>query len=155
MHAGVRPEVNGREADVPGGPADALTWSDEHHPDRPGRGSLVFHGDKSPLRGAYPRTADGAPLNGASFRSGYTVETFLKLPADWDGGRTPGQGCSADEAAVARNPSTTATGLTTLGPPWLLGGYGYGGKIDQIMYGWIGDVRAVDRALPVRAFMSS
>ena len=56
---------------------------------------------------------------------------------------------------VARNPSTPATGLTTLGLPWLLGGYEYGGKIDQIMHGWIGDVRLVDRALPVRDFMSS
>ncbi|GAA0919240.1 MULTISPECIES: LamG-like jellyroll fold domain-containing protein [Streptomyces violaceusniger group] len=211
---------------VPGSPADALSWSDEHHPDQPGHGSLSFHGDKSPLRGAYLRTADGAPLNGATFRSGYTVEAFLKLPADWDGGRNAWSGLlgrrgpsgqagktggdmeepvvtlslsdghglqwavyplNEDGAVtnwshelplntwwhaavvndgrhttmyvngcpVARNPSTPANGLTTLGLPWLLGGYEYGGKIDQIMYGWIGDVRVVDRALPVGDFMSS
>ncbi|WP_051573025.1 hypothetical protein [Streptomyces sp. PRh5] len=78
---------------------------------------------------------------------------------------TPGRDCSADTAPaakpyvngcpVARNPSTPANGLTTLGLPWLMGGYEYGGKIDQIMYGWIGDVRVVDRALPVGDFMSS
>ncbi|KUL48669.1 hypothetical protein ADL28_28315 [Streptomyces violaceusniger] len=54
---------------------------------------------------------------------------------------------------VARDPSTPATGLTTLGLLRLLGGYEYGGKIDQIMHGWIGDVRLVDRALPVRDFI--
>ncbi|MGO4759412.1 LamG-like jellyroll fold domain-containing protein, partial [Streptomyces sp. 2MCAF27] len=60
-----------------------------------------------------------------------------------------------DGCPVARNPSTVATGLATLGLPWLLGGYEYGGKIDQVMNGWIGDVRVVDRALAVRDFMSA
>ncbi|NUS83419.1 MAG: Tat pathway signal sequence domain protein [Streptomyces sp.] len=211
---------------VDGSPADALTWSDEYHPDQPGHGSLAFHGDKPPLRGAYLRTADGAPLNGATFRSGYTVEAFLKLPADWDSGHSAWSallsrrgrsgdagktGGDTDEPVVtlslsdghalqwavypqnqdgavtnwshelplntwwhaavvndgrhttmyvdgcpvARNPSTVATGLATLGLPWLLGGYEYGGKIDQVMNGWIGDVRVVDRALAVRDFMSA
>ncbi|ADI06281.1 hypothetical protein SBI_03160 [Streptomyces bingchenggensis BCW-1] len=209
---------------VDGSPATALTWSDEYHPDQPGHGSLAFHGDKPPLRGAYLRTADGAPLSGETFRSGYTVEAFLKLPADWDSGHnawsallsrrgrsgdagktggdtdepvvtlslSDGHGLQwavyplnqdgavtnwshelplntwwhaavvndgrhttmyVDGCPVARNPSTVATGLTTLGLPWLLGGYEYGGKIDQVMNGWIGDVRVVDRALAVRDFM--
>ncbi|MFE5917491.1 LamG-like jellyroll fold domain-containing protein [Streptomyces sp. NPDC056468] len=200
-----------------------LGWSPDHHPDQPGHGSLEFQGYKSPLKGAYLRTVDGAPLNAATFRSGYTVEAFYRVPADWDAshhawaglvGRTgtggaagktegdpdeplatlslsdgPGpqwavrplnqQGIATnwgDETAretwwhvavvndgrhttlyvqgcpVARNPHATAIGLTSVGLPWLLGGYEYGGKIDQILYGRLGDVRIVARALPVTSF---
>ncbi|MFJ8629956.1 LamG-like jellyroll fold domain-containing protein [Streptomyces sp. NPDC093568] len=202
-----------------------LGWSDDHHPDQPGHGSLEFQGFKSPLRGAYLRTVDGAPLNSATFRDGYTIEAFYWLPADWDAshnawaglvsrtgtggaaGKTeddpdeplatlslsdgPGpqwavrplnqQGIATnwgDETAretwwhvavvndgrhttmyvqgcpVARNPHSTAIGLTTVGLPWLLGGYEYGGRIDQILYGRLGDVRIVERALPVTSFMT-
>ncbi|WP_412566373.1 hypothetical protein [Streptomyces europaeiscabiei] len=58
---------------------------------------------------------------------------------------------------MARNPSTRSTGLTALGLPWLLGGYGYGyaGKIDQILHGWIGDVRIAERALALAEFMDA
>lgn len=59
------------------------------------------------------------------------------------------QGCP-----VARNPHTSASGLTSLGLPWLLGGYEYAGKIDQILHGLLGDVRIVERALPVTSFMN-
>lgn len=38
-----------------------LNWSSDHHPDQPGHGSLEFTGYKSPLKGAYLRTVDGAP----------------------------------------------------------------------------------------------
>lgn len=202
-----------------------LGWSADHHPDQPGHGSLEFQGYKSPLRGAYLRTVDGAPLNSATFRGGYTVEAFYRLPADWDAshhawaglvsrtgtggaaGKTEGdpdeplatlslsdgpgpqwavrplnqQGIATnwgDETAretwwhvavvndgrhttlyvqgcpVARNPHATAIGLTSVGLPWLLGGYEYGGKIDQILYGRLGDVRIVARALPVTSFMN-
>ncbi|MFE9443908.1 LamG-like jellyroll fold domain-containing protein [Streptomyces sp. NPDC006602] len=202
-----------------------LTWSSDHHPDQPGHGSLEFHGFKSPLKGAYLRTVDGAPLNSATFKSGYTIEAFYRLPADWDpshnawgglvsrtgtggaAGKTeddpdeplatlslsdgPGpqwavrplnqQGIATnwgDETAreawwhvavvndgshttmyvqgcpVARNPTAPAVGLTSVGLPWLLGGYEYGGTIDQILYGRLGDVRIVERALPVTAFMN-
>lgn len=209
---------------VPGSPARSLTWSSAHHPDQPGHGSLYFHGNKPPLQGAYLRTATGAPLNDASFPSGYTVEAFYQLPEDWDAshhawgallsrtgtggaaGKTeddpdeplatlslsdgPGpqwavrplnqQGIATnwgDETApgrwwhlavvndgshttmyvqgcpVARNPHAAATGLTSLGLPWLLGGYEYAGRIDQVLYGRLGDVRVADRALPVSEFM--
>nr|WP_203729748.1 LamG-like jellyroll fold domain-containing protein [Streptomyces sp. SID12501] len=205
--------------------AAALTWSSDHHPDQPGHGSLEFQGYKSPLKGAYLRTVDGAPLNSATFKAGYTIEAFYRLPADWDpahhawaglvsrtgtggaAGKTaddpdeplatlslsdgPGpqwavrplnqQGIATnwgDETArevwwhvavvndgrhttlyvqgcpVARNPHATAVGLTSVGLPWLLGGYEYAGKIDQILHGRLGDVRIVERALPVSAFMN-
>ena len=202
-----------------------LGWSADHHPDQPGHGSLEFQGFKSPLKGAYLRTVDGAPLNSATFGGGYTIEAFYRLPADWDPshnawsglvGRT-GTGGAASKTAddpdeplatlslsndrepqwamrplnqegiatnwgqetpletwwhlavvndgehttlyvegcpVVRNPKAPAVGITSVGLPWLLGGYEYGGQIDQILYGRLGDVRIVARALPVTSFMN-
>ncbi|MEU6654611.1 LamG-like jellyroll fold domain-containing protein [Streptomyces sp. NPDC046900] len=203
----------------------SLTWSSDHHPDQPGHGSLRFQGYKSPLRGAYLRTVDGAPLNTATFSRGYTIEAFYKVPEDWDASHNAwaglvsrtGTGGAAgktqddpdeplatlslsdgpgpqwavrplnqegivtnwgDETAretwwhlavvndsghttmyvqgcpVARNPDARTVGLASVGLPWLLGGYEYGGRIDQIHHGWLGDVRIVDRALPVSQFMN-
>jgi hypothetical protein len=54
---------------------------------------------------------------------------------------------------VVDNPSTTAAGLTQLGLQWALGGYEYGGVINQIFHGWIGDIRIVNRPLTVTEFM--
>ncbi|MFF3327948.1 LamG-like jellyroll fold domain-containing protein [Streptomyces sp. NPDC002888] len=203
----------------------ALTWSSDHHPDQPGHGSLEFQGFKSPLKGAYLRTVDGAPLNATTFKDGYTVEAFYRLPADWDPdhhawsgivsrtGTGGAAGKTADDpdeplatlslsndrepqwaarplnqegiatnwgqetpletwwhlavvndgthttlyvegCPVVRNPKAAAAGLTSVGLPWLLGGYEYAGKIDQILHGRLGDVRIVARALPVTSFMN-
>ncbi|WP_406274081.1 hypothetical protein OH779_38530 [Actinacidiphila glaucinigra] len=33
---------------VPGTAADALTWSDDHHPDQPAHASLKFAGGRNP-----------------------------------------------------------------------------------------------------------
>jgi hypothetical protein len=202
-----------------------LNWSSDHHPDQPGHGSLEFTGYKSPLKGAYLRTVDGAPLNSATFKRGYTIEAFYRLPADWDPDHNAwsgvvsrtGTGGAAGKTAddpdeplatlslsndrepqwavrplnqegiasnwgqetpletwwhlavvndgkhttlyvegcpVVRNPTATAVGLTSVGLPWLLGGYEYAGKIDQILHGRLGDVRIVERALPVTSFMN-
>ena len=60
-----------------------------------------------------------------------------------------------DGCEVARNPSQPAQGLVTLNLPWMLGGYEYSGTINAIFYGGIGDVRIVDRALPISQFMIS
>ncbi len=70
----------------PGSGQDALRFTHEHHRDAPGHGSLFFDGAKNPARGAYLRTVDGAPLNGATFRRGYTIEAFVKLPATFTDG---------------------------------------------------------------------
>ncbi|MFF5493421.1 LamG-like jellyroll fold domain-containing protein [Streptomyces aquilus] len=202
-----------------------LGWSADHHPDQPGHGSLEFQGYKSPLKGAYLRTVDGAPLNSATFKAGYTIEAFYRLPADWDpdhhawsgivsrtgtGGAAGKTGDDPDEplatlslsndrepqwamrplnqegiatnwgqetpletwwhlaivndgrhttlyvegCPVVRNPKAAAIGITSVGLPWLLGGYEYGGKIDQILHGRLGDVRIAERALPVTSFMN-
>ena len=203
----------------------ALTWSSDHHPDQPGHGSLEFQGFKSPLKGAYLKTADGAPLNSATFKDGYTIEAFYRLPADWDPdhhawsgivsrtGTGGAAGKTADDpdeplatlslsndrepqwamrplnqqgiatnwgqetpletwwhlavvndgkhttlyvegCPVVRNPKAAAIGISSVGLPWLLGGYEYAGKIDQILHGRLGDVRIVSRALPVTSFMN-
>ncbi|MFI1731562.1 LamG-like jellyroll fold domain-containing protein [Streptomyces acidicola] len=202
-----------------------LGWSPDHHPDQPGHGSLEFQGYKSPLKGAYLRTVDGAPLNSATFDNGYTIEAFYRLPADWNPSHhawsglvsRTGTGGAAGKTAddpdeplatlslsndrepqwamrplnqqgiasnwgqetpletwwhlavvndgahttlyvegcpVVRNPKAPAIGITSVGLPWLLGGYEYGGRIDQILHGRLGDVRIVERALPVTSFMN-
>jgi hypothetical protein len=46
-----------------------------------------------------------------------------------------------------------AVGITQLALPWALGGYEYGGTINQIFHGWIGDVRIVSRPLRADEFM--
>jgi hypothetical protein len=63
-----------------GGPPDVLTWSADHHDAQPAHASLRFDGRQSPDRGAVLRTGVNAPINGMRFESGYTIETFLKLP---------------------------------------------------------------------------
>ncbi|MEU2745916.1 LamG-like jellyroll fold domain-containing protein [Streptomyces collinus] len=225
--AGTVRDLSGRGNDlslvsVGGG---ALGWSADHHPDQPAHGSLEFQGFKSPLKGAYLRTVDGAPLNAATFEDGYTIEAFYRLPADWDPDHNAwsglvsrtGTGGAAGKTAddpdeplatlslsndrepqwamrplnqqgiatnwgqetpletwwhlavvndgrhttlyvescpVLRNPKASSVGITSVGLRWLLGGYEYGGKIDQIFHGRLGDVRIVARALPVTSFMN-
>jgi hypothetical protein len=71
---------------VAGTAPDALTWSNDHHPDQPGHASLRFVGGRNPLHGAYLTTGDRAPLNAETFNRGYTIEAFLKIPRTWDAG---------------------------------------------------------------------
>ncbi|MHC3469467.1 LamG-like jellyroll fold domain-containing protein [Streptomyces sp. 7R007] len=73
-------------AAVPGTATDALTWSADHHPDQPGHASLKFAGGRNPLHGTYLTTAADAPLNAETFTSGYTIETFVMMPLEWDAG---------------------------------------------------------------------
>ncbi|GIG61627.1 hypothetical protein Lfu02_59990 [Longispora fulva] len=205
--------------------SESLRWTAEHHPDQPTHGSVFLAGGKRPARGSYLRTAEDAPLNAMTFTKGYTVEAFLKLPADargdhaWmgvlsrlgrggDAGRTgddPAEPVAAlaisdglalqwavwplnrdgiatnwghelrperwfhvavvnngrtttmyvDGAKLLRNPSTPSIGLSTVGRPWLIGAGTYDNVVEQGFYGWIGDVRIVDRALPVGSFMNA
>ncbi|MER5181219.1 LamG-like jellyroll fold domain-containing protein [Streptomyces sp. NPDC002896] len=94
---------------VPGSPSGALTWSDAHHPDQPGHGSLRLDGGKPPLRGGYLRTADDAPLNGATFPRGYTIEAFFRLPADWDASRDAWSGILGRAGAAEGSDEPPAT----------------------------------------------
>lgn len=64
---------------------EVLTWSADHHGAQPAHASLRFDGGKAPDRGAVLRAGADAPINGMTFRSGYTIETFLKLPDPFEG----------------------------------------------------------------------
>lgn len=63
----------------------ALTWSAEHHDGQPAHASLRFDGGKGPDRGAVLHTGADAPVNSMTFESGYTIETFIKLPEPFEG----------------------------------------------------------------------
>ncbi len=94
----------------------SLRFASAHHDDQPGFGSLALTGGKK--SGDYLRTVDGAPLDSATFRQGYTVEAFVRIPADFDGdadgfsailsraasakdaGKTPGDAGDPDEPAA-------------------------------------------------------
>lgn len=107
----------------------ALTWSSAHHPDQPGHGSLFFQGGKPPLKGAYLRTVDGAPLNSATLKRGYTIEAFYQLPADWDAshnawaslisrtGTGGGAGKTADDPDEPLATLSLSDGPARSGPP--------------------------------------
>jgi hypothetical protein len=58
-----------------------------------------------------------------------------------------------DGCPVVGNPSTPAVGVAGTGGYWMLGAYHYNRIVEQSFYGWLGDVRVVDRALPVEKFM--
>ncbi|WP_326815573.1 LamG-like jellyroll fold domain-containing protein [Streptomyces sp. NBC_01763] len=203
----------------------ALTWSGDHHTEQPAHASLRFDGGKSPDRGAILTTAAQAPLNNLTFTSGFTIETFIKLPEpfegdhawmgilSWEGrngdaGKTTGWSteeptCSlnvtpehflqfvlyphvqdadptswshalpvgrwthiavvnnghrtvmyVDGSKIVRNPSQPATGIATLGKPFVIGGTQFAEQFGQSFYGWIGDTRIVDRALTPKDFMA-
>ncbi|MFJ4849420.1 MULTISPECIES: LamG-like jellyroll fold domain-containing protein [unclassified Streptomyces] len=72
---------------LPGTADGALTWSADHHPDQPAHASLKFTGGRNPVNGSYLTTGPKAPLNSETFRSGYTIESFVMMPLDWDSGR--------------------------------------------------------------------
>lgn len=94
----------------------SLRFASAHHDDQPGFGSLTLTGGRK--SGDHLRTVDGAPLDAATFRQGYTLEAFVRIPADFDGdadgfsailsraasaedaGKTPGDAGDPDEPAA-------------------------------------------------------
>ncbi|TCM41202.1 LamG-like jellyroll fold domain-containing protein [Kribbella sp. VKM Ac-2568] len=104
---------------LPGSPADSLKASTEHHPDQPAHASWIFAGRKNPARGGYLRTADDAPLNRLTFRSGYTIEAFVKLADDgldhsWEG-LLSRMGTGADAGKTGSDPSEPVVNLAFSG----------------------------------------
>jgi hypothetical protein len=115
----------------------------------------------------------GTPVRRPSHRTGPTGERFC-APPDWperawsaprpwalrpcprrprQSGR-PLRPARAEGCPTVDNPTLVqSTGITQLALPWALGGYEYGGVINQIFHGWVGDVRIVNRPLPVSDFM--
>lgn len=69
------------------GPATVgdVIWSTDKHRLSSAPGSVRFlNSDKTVGRLSAFLTAMGAPVNGRSFWTGYTIEAFVKIPADWD-----------------------------------------------------------------------
>lgn len=61
---------------------------------------------------------------------------------------------SGEGSPTVDNPTLLrSTGITQLALPWALGGYEYGGSINQIFHGWVGDIRIVGRPLSTSEFM--
>lgn len=211
------------------GVATDMTYTREFHPAQPSRGSLFINGsNQNPANGgAYLRTADNAPLNGQTFKNGFTFEAFVRLPADccgdkhaWMGVlsrmgtgldlgltqedlpqeplvtltvspslefqwavatfsnpntltdwsfRTPAMtwyhiavvndGKTSDlyvnGSKDGRNSRSLAVGLQTTGKFWMLGATHWLDSVGQSYYGWLGDVRIVNRPLSVQEFMIS
>jgi len=203
----------------------SLRFSAEHHDDSPSAGSLTLTGGKA--TGDHLRTVDGAPIDTATFRQGYTFEAYLRIPEGYGGGdawssilsqsasaKDAGKATSSgdpDEPAVVltvsgsremqwcvyptsqdgsltnwshelpaatwwhvavvndsqhttmyvdgnpvvRNPTTSNRGLASAGKSWLVGANHYGGKLDHVFPGSIGDVRIVERALKPSEFMNA
>ncbi|MDR3439439.1 metallophosphoesterase [Telmatospirillum sp.] len=69
---------------VNGAQAGDVVWSSDKHALSSAAGSVSFlNTDKTVGRLNAFLTAAGASLNGRSFWSGYTFETFIKIPTDW------------------------------------------------------------------------
>ncbi len=60
-----------------------------------------------------------------------------------------------DSSPLLRNPSTRSNGLATANLPWLVGANHYDNVVEQAFAGHIGEVRIVDRALPVKSFLNA
>jgi hypothetical protein len=109
--------------------------------------TLSLSSGREPQWCVYPLNLTGQSTN---WGQGLPEDTWWHLAVVNDGTRTVMyvEGCPTVD-----NPSTRAVGLTQLNLPWALGGYEYGGSINQIFHGWIGDVRIVSRPLRADEFM--
>ncbi|MGW1624621.1 LamG-like jellyroll fold domain-containing protein [Streptomyces sp. NPDC002172] len=116
-------------------------------PDEP-VATLSLSNDREPQWAMRPLNQEGIATN---WGQETPLETWCHLAVVNDGRHTT---LYVDGCPVVRNPKASAVGITSVGEPWLLGGYTYADKIDQILYGRLGDVRIVSRALPVSSFMT-
>jgi hypothetical protein len=105
------------------GVAGDLVYSADHDPHQPGHASLQLHGSKAnpALAGAYLRTVASAPLNSLTLAAGYTIEAFVRLPADCCGddhawmGILSRMGTGGDAGKTGGDPSEPVGTLTV--PP--------------------------------------
>jgi hypothetical protein len=105
--------------------------------------------------------SDGAELQWAVFptnQNGISTAWGHELPLGrWWHVAVVNDGCHTtmyvEGCPVLRNPKTPSIGLSNPGNGWMLGAYAYNNLVEQGFYGWIGDVRVVERALAVRDFM--
>jgi Concanavalin A-like lectin/glucanases superfamily/Calcineurin-like phosphoesterase len=110
--------------------------------------TFSLSGDREPQWNAYPLNLTYPTTN---WGQGLPEDTWWHLAVVNDGKHTIMyiEGCPTVD-----NPTLIqSTGITQLALPWALGGYEYGGVVNQIFHGWIGDVRIVNRPLSVGEFM--
>jgi hypothetical protein len=109
--------------------------------------TLSLSDGREPQWCVYPLNLDDESTN---WGQGLPEETWWHIAVVNDGKTTKMyvEGCETVD-----NPPTVAAGLVQLALPWALGGYEYGGTINQIFQGWLGDIRVVNRALSVDEFM--
>jgi hypothetical protein len=110
--------------------------------------TFSLSGGREPQWNVYPLNLDGATTN---WGQGLPEDTWWHLAVVNDGEHTVMyvEGCpTVDNPTLIK-----AVGITQLALPWALGGYEYGGSINQIFHGFIGDVRIANRPLRVDEFM--
>ena len=110
--------------------------------------TFSFSNDREPQWNVYPLNLTYPTTN---WGQGLPEDTWWHLAVVNDGKHTVMyiEGCPTVD-----NPTLIqSTGITQLALPWALGGYEYGGAINQIFHGWVGDVRIVNRPLPVGEFL--
>ncbi|MFD5518931.1 LamG-like jellyroll fold domain-containing protein [Streptomyces sp. NPDC127066] len=95
----------------------------------------------------YPERQDADPT---SWSHALPVGRWTHVAVVNDGRRTV---LHVDGSKIARNPTQPSTGIATLGKPFVIGATQFDESFGQGFYGWIGDTRVVDRALPVRDFL--
>lgn len=110
--------------------------------------TFSFSGDREPQWNAYTTNLTYPSTN---WGHGLPEETWWHVAVVNDGRHTVMyiEGCPTVDNPTLRE----SIGIATLGLPWALGGYEYGGSINQVFHGYIGDVRIVDRPLRVEEFM--
>ena len=110
--------------------------------------TFSFSGDREPQWNVYPVNLTYPTTN---WGQGLPEDTWWHLAVVSDGRHTV---MYIEGSPTVDNPTLIqSTGITQLALPWALGGYEYGGSINQIFHGWVGDIRIVDRPLSVREFM--
>lgn len=110
--------------------------------------TLSFSGDREPQWNSYPLNLTRPTTN---WGQGLPEETWWHLAVVNDGKHTV---LYIEACPTVDNPTLLEShGITSLALPWSLGGYEYSGAINQIFYGYVGDVRVVNRPLSVDEFM--
>jgi hypothetical protein len=110
--------------------------------------TFSFSGDREPQWNVYPLNLTYPTTN---WGQGLPEDTWWHLAVVNDGKHTVLyiEGCPTVD-----NPTLVqSVGITQLALPWALGGYEYGGAVNQIFHGFVGDVRIVNRPLKVSQFM--
>ena len=87
-----------------------VTLTTDHAPQSADQGAICFNNaDRRTNRMSYLQTAKEAPLNDETFSNGYTIETFMKVSADYTNDKNQWM---ARSSAVASAPTCRASRRT-------------------------------------------